>query len=59
MGMKSDGACPECRATQVMIGVMVEDLNQGFCGEAQLRVDRDPGALIFKESVRSELRACV
>ena len=59
MGMKKDSVCPECGATEVMVDVRVQDLNDGFTREAELTVDGDPGAILFKETANSELKACV
>lgn len=59
MSMRKARACPECGTNEVMLDVRVQDLNESWSTEAQLTVDRNPDAIIFKERARAELRACV
>ncbi|HEU0264857.1 MAG TPA: hypothetical protein VFR01_03940 [Geobacterales bacterium] len=55
-----DKSCPKCTSQKILRNVQVVDRN----GEYQdmnlsVRVNRNPGALIFKGSITVDLTACI
>jgi predicted nucleic-acid-binding Zn-ribbon protein len=49
--------CVKCGSTAIVHRAMVMDLNDGQAQNLNLRVDREPAALLFKKPARSTLDA--
>ena len=61
MGMKKDGACPQCGSREVMLGVKIDDRAGGAAIrlDATLSVEHNPDAIFFKNATTVGLKACV
>ncbi len=57
--MKASGRCPKCSSQRIVSGVSILDRDQSGENELTIRVEKSPGATLFRDFKDYRLKACI